>query len=329
VESADQEVLRALVDWPASQSVDLFTVARTWGSSPRPPGSLLAIREDGLQAGSVSGGCVEEDLARRVAGGEFAGGGPRLISYGVATDQARRFGLPCGGQLDLVAERIGAREPWRRLLGALQERRCLARRICLGTGEASLHPVAPDARFGFDGENLIKVFGPQWQLLIIGANQVARYLVPIARSLDYRVVVCDPRQEQAGYWDLADAELDRGMPDDVVRARADDPRSAVVALTHDPKLDDMALMEALTTQAFYVGALGSRSSSEKRRQRLLQLDVPAESLVRLRAPVGLPIGGRTPPEIAVSIAADLTATRHDRHLQSGGAALRTSADARS
>lgn len=329
MESADQEVLRALAEWPASQGVDLFTVARTWGSSPRPPGSLLAIREDGLQAGSVSGGCVEEDLAQRVAAGEFKRGGPRLVRYGVGTDQARRFGLPCGGQLELLVERIRAREPWQRLLGALQARRCLERRVCLGTGEASLHPAGPDARFRFDGENLSKVFGPQWQLLIIGANQVARYLAPIARSLDYRVVVCDPRQEQAGYWDLADIELDRGMPDDVVRARADDGRSAVVALTHDPKLDDMALMEALTSEAFYVGALGSERSSEQRRQRLLQLDVPAPSLLRLRAPVGLPIGGRTPPEIAVSIAADLTATRHGRHLEAGQAALRMPVDARS
>ena len=223
-----------------------------------------------------------------------------------------RQGLPCGGRLDLLVERIEAVGPWRKLVEALENRRCLARRVCLGTGEASLHPAGAGPDFHFDGRDLIKVFGPRWELIIIGANQVARYLVPLARSLDYHVVVCDPRDEVLASWDLPEAELTRSMPDDLVKGRATDPRCAVVALTHDPKLDDLALMEALLSPAFYVGALGSRRSSEKRRQRLLSLEVPESAVDRLSGPVGLPIGGRSPPEIALAIAAELTAVRHGR-----------------
>lgn len=307
--SIDDEILDALRagDAPAW----LFTVAATWGSSPRPPGSLLLVDETGRQTGSVSGGCVEEDLVARVRCGEFQSGCPRVVSYGVTKDEARRFGLPCGGRLDLLVERIEERAPWRLIARAVSERRTLARRVCLDTGEVSLHPgEAPELRWepGF----LARSFGPRWQLIIIGASHIARCLVPIAHDLGYRVVVCDPRQDQAAAWDLAEAELDTRMPDDVVRERADDPRSAVVALTHDPRLDDMALMEALTGRAFYVGALGSRRSQEARRERLSSLGLSEEAVGRLHGPVGLRIGGRTPPEIAVSIAAELISVRHAR-----------------
>jgi xanthine dehydrogenase accessory factor len=314
MEGADREVVEAIEAWSQQQRVYLFTVAATWGSSPRPPGAMLAIREDGCHAGSVSGGCVEEELVERVVTGGLADSAPHLIDFGVDVEQARRFGLPCGGRLQLLAERIDAAAQWSEILGSLRNRKCLQRRVCLNTGEASLHPADPRSQFQFDGENLAKVFGPQWQLLIIGANQIARYLTSIAHSLDYRVIICDPRKPRPGYWDEQDAVFDSGMPDDVVRSLADDQRSAVVALSHDPKLDDMALMEALTSRAFYVGALGSRRNNELRRRRLLQLDLSPTALQRLSGPVGLPIGGRTPPEIALAIAAEMTALRHGRRL---------------
>jgi xanthine dehydrogenase accessory factor len=217
--------------------------------------------------------------------------------------------------LELALERLESAEQSRLLLKALAERRILVRRLCLNTGEVSLHPGGPEEGFSYDGDYVAKSFGPRWQLLVIGASHVARYLTPIAQSLDYRVILCEPRVEHAEAWDLPDTELEPGMPDDAVQTRADDPRSAVVALTHDPKLDDMALMTALAGRAFYVGALGSAGNNAKRRQRLLQLGLDEAQVGRLRGPVGLPLGGRTPPEIAVSIAADLTAVRHGRVLR--------------
>jgi xanthine dehydrogenase accessory factor len=316
MDSADREILEALAGGADGEPAWLCTVTATWGSSPRPAGSLLLIEAGGRQTGSVSGGCVEDDLAARVRAGELAGDSPRTVEYGVTPEEARRFGLPCGGRLTLLVEPVGPRAQWRLLRDAVAARRVLARRLCLTTGEGSLHPVPADAPdFTAVPGAVTRVFGPRWQLILIGAAHIARFLAPIAEGLGYRVLVCDPREDQARAWDPGLAELDTGMPDDVVRARGDDPRTAVVALTHDPRLDDMALMEALTCRAFYVGALGSRRSSEARRDRLRQLGLPQPAIERLRGPVGLPIGGRTPPEIAVSIAADLVAVRNGRRLR--------------
>lgn len=313
MESADLHVLHAALRWmDQGHGVTLVTVLSTWGSSPRPPGSLLALREDGLAEGSVSGGCVEQDLAERVRRRPPAT--VEQTAYGVDAEQTRRFGLPCGGRLELVLEPLHGRAQVAELVRIVEARQVVARRLCLRTGESSLHRAEPEAAFRFDGQDVIKVFGPRWQLLIIGAGQTTQYLAHMALALDYRVIVCDPRPEPADAWCIAGTELDTGMPDDVVRVRADDPRSAVVALTHDPKLDDMALMEALDSQAFYVGALGSRRNNAKRRQRLAQLGVSPGGLARLHGPVGLPLGGRTPPEIAVAVAAELTAVRHGRRL---------------
>jgi xanthine dehydrogenase accessory factor len=315
--ASDDELLLAAIVALAGRPGWLFTVAATWGASPRPPGALLLIDADGRETGSVSGGCVEADLVRRVQAGDFDGEPlPRLISYGVDAEDARRFGIPCGGRLDLLVERIDDVAPWYPLHQRVAARGSLRRRVCLATGEVSLHPVAP-ARpaaqgFRFDGSTVERCFGPRLRLLIIGAVHIARHLVPMARALGYRVIVCDPRPERLA--DLAGlgAELDPRMPDDSVRALADDPDSAVVALTHDPKLDDMALLEALTSRAFYVGALGSRRTQQARTERLMTLGVTPAQAERLHGPVGLPLGGRTPAEIAVAIAAELVAVRCGR-----------------
>lgn len=322
MDSADGEILEALAGGAVGEPAWLFTVTATWGSSPRPVGCLLLIGADGRQTGSVSGGCIEDDLVGRVRSGELAEGLPRTLEYGVTPEEARRFGLPCGGRLELLVEAIGPRAQWRRLRDAVAGRRVLARRLCLTTGESSLHAASADAPdFTAAPGAVTRVFGPRWQLILIGAAHIARFLAPIAEGLGYRVLVCDPREDQARAWDPGLAELDTGMPDDVVRTRGDDPRTAVVALTHDPRLDDMALMEALVSHAFYVGALGSHRSSEARRDRLRQLGLPDAAIERLRGPVGLPIGGRTPPEIAVSIAADLVAVRNGRRLEQDVSAL--------
>jgi xanthine dehydrogenase accessory factor len=310
--SDDERILAALAG--LSTPGWLFTVAATWGASPRPPGSLLLIDGNGRETGSVSGGCVEADLVDRVRRGDFDQGEPRLISYGVDADEARRFGLPCGGRLDLIVERIDETSSWRILKDRVADRGVWLRQLCLDTGEASLHPETSldTAEFSVEQRTVRRLFGPRLQLIIIGAVHITEFLEPIARSLGYRVIVCDPRPERLSDYQAAGIDTDARMPDDCVRALADDPRSAVVALTHDPKLDDMALMEALLGRAFYVGALGSRRTQAARRQRLAKLGLPAEGIARLRGPVGLPLGGKTPAEIAVSIAAELVATRHER-----------------
>jgi len=312
MQSADLEVLETAVDWlDAGHTVYLTTVARTWGSSPRPPGSLLAVRADDARfVGSVSGGCVEDDLSARLAALGASQALPRIESYGVTPEQNHRFGLPCGGHLDLVVEQLAGAEPLRAILRAMDARRLTARRVCLATGEASLHAPEGDAAFRFDGGNLIKVFGPAWRLLLIGAGQLSRFVAQMAQALDYDVIVCDPREEYAAQWQLAGIVLDTRSPDDAVSALVCDARSAVLALTHEPKLDDLALMEALTSPAFYVGALGSRANNAKRRARLAQLDLPPPAIEKLHGPVGLPIGSRTPAEIAIAILAELTAVRN-------------------
>jgi xanthine dehydrogenase accessory factor len=312
MDSADREVLSAAAGWlDAGHIVYLVTVARTWGSSPRPPGALLALRADDARfVGSVSGGCVEDDLSARLAAQGALLALPRIESYGVTPEQNHRFGLPCGGRLDLVVEQLASAETLHTILRAMDARRLTARRVCLATGEASLHPTGGDAEFFFDGTNLIKVFGPAWRLVLIGAGQLSRFVAQMAQALDYEVIICDPREEYAVQWKVADAVLDTRSPDDVVRERVRDPRSAVLALTHEPKLDDLALMEALVSPAFYVGALGSRANNEKRRARLMGLALPRDAVARLHGPVGLPIGSRSPAEIAVAILAELTAVRN-------------------
>lgn len=310
--SADHEVLTASAEWlDAGQRVYLATVARTWGSSPRPAGSMMAVRaEDARFVGSVSGGCIEDDLSARLAAQGISQALPRIESYGVNTEQTHRFGLPCGGRLDLVVEQLSSAEPLRLILRAMETRRLVQRRICLSTGEVSLHAAERDAQFHFDGDNLVKLFGPAWRLLLIGAGQLSRFVAQIAQALDYEVVVCEPREEYAPSWSVANVTVDIRSPDEAVRALACDTRTAVLALTHEPTLDDLALMEALHSPAFYVGALGSRNNNAKRRQRLASLDLPATAIARLHGPVGLPIGSRTPAEIAVAILAELTAVRN-------------------
>lgn len=312
MDSADREVLTAAADWlDAGHGVYLVTVVRTWGSSPRPPGSLLAVREDDAHfVGSVSGGCVEDDLSARLAAGGAKFALPRIERYGVTPEQTHHFGLPCGGRLELVVERLASSGPLRAILETLGQRRLIARRLCLTTGEASLHAATRGQEFHFDDENLIQMFGPAWRLLLIGAGQLSRFVAQMAQALDYEVIVCDPREDIAAQWRVDGAALDTHSPDQAVAELARDARCAVVALTHDPRLDDLALMEALLSPAFYVGALGSRSNSAKRRARLKSLDIPDAALARLHAPVGLALGSRTPAEIAVAILAELTAVRN-------------------
>jgi xanthine dehydrogenase accessory factor len=311
MDSVDLEVLKRSAQWLAEgRRVLLVTVVKTWGSSPRPPGALLAVRDDGLVEGSVSGGCIEDDLVERVRRDGIRATKPEAVTYGVSADEARRFGLPCGGTIQLVLEPLTHDSEIVRLLHEIDERRLVARRLELATGRVSLVPARAADGLAFDGATLTTIHGPRYRLLVIGAAQLSKYVAQIAVGLDYQVTVCDPRAEYRDTWDVPGTTLVTTMPDDTVRAMAPDDRCAVVALTHDPKLDDLALLEALVSPAFYVGALGSRANNAKRRQRLAGFDLTPAQIARLHGPIGLHIGSRTPPEIAVSILAEITAVKH-------------------
>jgi xanthine dehydrogenase accessory factor len=218
--------------------------------------------------------------------------------------------LPCGGTLELVLEPISEKSGLGELLDKVQSQQLVKRRVEMDSGRATLEPGRWQDVLEFDGRMLSAVHGPRWRLVLIGAGQLTRYLAEMARMLDYHVVVIDPREEYANSWDLASVPINRGMPDDIVRELQLDGHSALVALTHDPKLDDLALMEGLKSAAFYVGAIGSKKNNDARRERLKEFDVSAEEIARLRGPVGLYIGSKTPPEIAVAILAEMTAVRH-------------------
>ena len=315
--SIDVDVIRTALDWlDRGHRVTLGTVVRTWGSAPRPPGSLMVIRDDGQVAGSVSGGCIEDDLIGRVARGELAARLPQLTTYGASAEEAQRFGLPCGGTVQLVLEPLSPASQLRELLVAIESHRLVTRRLELASGVVVMGPAQDGDTLRFDERSLVTVHGPRLRLLIIGGGQLSRYLATMAVMLDYRVTVCEPRDEyREGWAALEGVMLSREMPDDLVLAMNLDPASAVVALTHDPKLDDLALMEALRTPAFYVGALGSRRNNEARRLRLAQhFQLTAAELARLHGPVGLNLGALTPPEIALAIVAEMTACRRGADL---------------
>ena len=309
--SIDIDVLCTALDWlDKGHRVVLGTVVRTWGSAPRPPGSLMIIRGDGQVAGSVSGGCIEDDLIGRVARGELAMKLPELTIYGQTAQEAQRFGLPCGGSVQIVLEPLSAKSQLRELLVAIHEHRRVQRRLDLATGLVRHDGAIDGDKVVFDGVSLSTIHGPRLRLLIIGGGQLSRYLASMANMLDYQITVCEPRVEyQEGWGDFNGVTLSTDMPDDLVLAMNLDHNSAVVAVTHDPKLDDLALMEALRTPAFYVGALGSRHNNAERRKRLLEFDVTQEETLCLRGPVGLNLGALTPPEIAMSIVAEMTAIR--------------------
>ena len=310
MDSVDLEVIKAAVNWTeAGHGATIGTVTRTWGSAPRPVGAMLVIRDDGHVMGSVSGGCVEDDLIDKVKRHQLAAGKPEVTTYGVSDEEAKRWGLPCGGTLQLVLEPVGAGAKLRELLEIIERHELVARSVDMETGAVRLDPGKWSDTLEFDGKVLKTVHGPRWRLLIIGAGQTSRYLAQMAMALDYHVTVCDPRDEYAEEWDVPGATLLRGYPDDTVLALNPDPHLAVVAVTHDPKLDDAALLEALKAPCFYVGALGSKKNNDGRRKRLAGFDLAEAEIAKLHGPVGLRIGAKTPPEIAVAILAEMTAVR--------------------
>ncbi|MFT7687340.1 MAG: xanthine dehydrogenase accessory factor [Candidatus Azotimanducaceae bacterium] len=322
--NADHQVLSKLAKWIESGDMCwLCTVVKTWGSSPRPLGSLFCCNEEGLIAGSLSGGCVEEDLLLKLQKGELALKKTEVMIYGKNQEESDRFGLPCGGQLHIIIEPFLNKDQLskiKHLVDRINQRQCAERILNLSSGEFTVTDKERFRRMELEGDIddqnaerfMYHTYGPRQQLFLIGAGQVSILLAQMAQTLDYQVVVCDPRQNMIEQWPIDDVQLLNLMPDDAVREYANDPFSAIIALTHDPRIDDMGLMEALKSKAYFIGAMGSTRTSAKRRERLLQLDLTEEEIARLHGPVGLSIGSKTPAEIAIAILAQLTTLRYSQ-----------------
>ncbi|MEY3872178.1 MAG: hypothetical protein RLZZ296_1173 [Pseudomonadota bacterium] len=333
MENLDVMVLRTLRDWRLSgKRALLATVVRTWGSSPRPVGSIMALSEDGSVVGSVSGGCIEDDLiyqytqayaaAAQPTDAAKAGspsvdpktipsGPPAFVKYGVSADEAHRFGLPCGGTLELLLEFDPSAADLVSLVTALEAGQLMQRQVSLKDGAVSLTGSAAPAELSVSATELVNTFGPEYRMLLIGAGQLTEYLATMALFSGFAVTVCDPREEYRSAWSVPGAKVLSEMPDDVVTAFKPDRRSCVIALTHDPKLDDLALLEALETEAFYIGAIGSRRNNDARHQRMAEhFGLSEASLQRLRGPIGIYIGSKTPSEIAVSVMAEVLAVKN-------------------
>lgn len=324
MENLDVMVLRSLRDWRIQgRRALLATVVRTWGSSPRPVGSIMALCDNGSVVGSVSGGCIEDDLIYRftqayaqkgLAGSatpQIPSGPPQNIKYGISADEAHRFGLPCGGTLELLLEFDPDAQMLNELVQALENGQLMQRITYLASGRVEIQPSPQPSDLLLDSEKLINTFGPEYRMLLIGAGQLTEYLATMALFNGFSVTVCDPRNEYSGAWSVSGVTLTKEMPDDVVLSFHPDRRSCVIALTHDPKLDDLALLEALESDAFYIGAIGSRRNNSARHQRMQEhMGLTDAQLQRLRGPIGIYIGSKTPAEIAVSIMAEVLAVKN-------------------
>ncbi len=316
MENLDVMVLRAIHQWRNNlQQAVLVTVVRTWGSSPRPIGSIMALNEDGSVVGSVSGGCIEDDLIDQYSGGKLAeiapGKPPLLIKYGITADEAHRFGLPCGGTIELLLEFNPDNTLLGDLIRQLEQGKLVRRSVSLSTGGVTLAPTNAPAELEIDSTTLTNTFGPEYRMLLIGAGQLTEYLTTMALFNGFAVTVCDPRDEYRRGWRIASVPVVTGMPDDVVNEFKPDARTCIIALTHDPKLDDLALLEAVHSPAFYVGAIGSRKNNRARRARMIEhFGETEQSLAKLRGPIGIFIGSKTPSEIAVSVMAEVIAVKN-------------------
>ncbi|MDE0055758.1 MAG: XdhC family protein [Gammaproteobacteria bacterium] len=317
MQAVDQQVLDQVCQWLQSdEPCWLATVVETWGSSPRPVGSLLTCNRAGQVRGSLSGGCVEDDLLEKLTSGQLARERAQFFQYGITPEETERLGLPCGGHLNIVVEPLPADDAYRGHFGHLRDRvvgrRSVRRTVNLRSGATAIEDVDAHEPLHYDGKArvLTHTYGPQFQLFIIGSGMVASYVAEMAQALDYQVTVCDPRAHLLDEFSVPGVTRINDMPDDAIQKHANDPLTAIVALTHDPRIDDMGMMVALSTDAFYIGAMGSTRTSANRRERLKALELTDAEIARLHAPIGLPIGSKTPPEIAIAILAEITAVRH-------------------
>jgi len=329
-------IFKKAFEWLAEgREIAIATVIQTWGSAPQPVGSQLLIDADGNFVGSVSGGCVEAEVITEAAD-VIATGEPRALEYGVDDNAAWKVGLACGGSIRIFVQKMeksrgSSDDLLHRLVADVETRRQVALVTDLATGAQGLvhspqdlgkelAPALEDAFrddkslavAGDESELFINVFHPTIRLIIVGAVHIAQQLVPIARGLGHDVVIIDPRSAFATEERFGEAQISRDWPDEALSSIGVDSRTALIALTHDPKIDDPALIHALSSDAFYVGALGSRKTHAKRVERLVKAGMPKADIERIHAPIGLDIGAQGAGEIALSIMAEIIAVQRGK-----------------
>lgn len=310
----DVQVIEQALAWVTQgEEVWLCTVLSTFGSSPRAPGCMMAARRDGRHIGSLSGGCVEEDFLERLDNGEFARSA-HVLRYGDKGISGPQVSLPCGGTLEVLVECLlpapASRAHLEILLAALRGQRPLVRRIDLiGGHKGFLNDDNPGAHVVHDAERgLVQIrVGPAARLVIAGISSVSKICAEFARTLGFEVIVCDPREEALAHFDVRGIDLRPVLPSLVIGSPGVcHAATAVVALTHDPRIDDLAMIEAVKTPAFYIGVMGSRRTSETRAARLRRSGGLSEQEIdRIHMPIGLALGSKTPAEIALAVMADI------------------------
>ncbi|EAR49683.1 XdhC/CoxI family protein [Oceanicola granulosus HTCC2516] len=311
--------LETALDWHrAGKGAVLATVIETWGSSPRPVGSLLAISGGGEMEGSVSGGCVEGAVVAEAL--EAVGGGEmRQLTYGVSDDDAFAVGLACGGTIRVLLEPLGLALPvalLEEIVAARAARRPVAYLVDLESGARRIAGAEEyPERFRLDrsgvepdGRTFVSVYNPPLRMVVVGAVHIAQHLLPMARACGYDPVLIDPRPAFGSAARFPGETILEDWPDEALAAYGLDARTAVVTLTHDPKLDDPAIRATLGSDAFYLGCLGSTRTHAKRVERLRAAGVDDAAIARIHAPVGLDLGGRSPAEIALAVMAEITQT---------------------
>lgn len=312
------DLLTTALDWHrAGRKVAVATVIETWGSAPRGVGSLLVIDGEGAMEGSVSGGCVEGAVIMEALDA-VQDGKTRLLDYGVSDDEAFAVGLACGGRIRVLVEPVGAAIPvslLEQLVAAITARTPVAYVTDIHGGNRH---IAYANNFGDrfrldrsgieeDGRTFVAIHNPPLRMIVVGAVHIAQTLLPMARACGFDPVLVDPRGAFGSAARFPGETIIEDWPDSAMAQLAPDSRTAVVTLTHDPKLDDPAIQQTLRTEAFYIGCLGSTRTHEKRVTRLQDAGFDAGSIARIHAPVGLDLGGRAPAEIAVSIMAQVIA----------------------
>jgi xanthine dehydrogenase accessory factor len=336
--NSNNEILSEAIAWSENgHSVVVATVVSTWGSSPRPTGSRLAADETGRFIGSVSGGCVEGAVLEAAAE-VIETGQPILLKFGVADETAWSVGLACGGTVQIFVELFVHSALFKQIFDRVREGRTETLVVSLLTGARyrfdsdgrlpglalgpAVHEIVASSRQGGEdhiveteaGPFFIEFWRPSLRLAIIGAVHIAQALAAIASTAGYDVTIIDPRTAFATSQRFGEIKLVTEWPDTALADFGLDQRSAIVALTHDPKIDDPALILALGSEAFYIGALGSRKTAEKRRERFRAQGIAAHALSRIHGPAGFSIGAETPAEIAISIMAEITAALHSDRL---------------
>ena len=310
MQNLDLQVIQQALKWiEQGHRVWLCTVLATFGSAPRGPGSMLVALSTGAFCGSLSGGCVEDDFLERLGRNEFDEFN-QIVRYGESGLAPSRE-LPCGGVLDVLVEKFepdcAAQEHFAVLLRALQGQYLLVRHITLGAYSRKIEvDVSVDATVAVDADQVRIRVGAARRLLVAGLSPVAEFCASFALALGYEVIVCDPREELTSTFAMTHVKLMKMMPASYISQGGCHAATAIVALTHDPRLDDLTLLEAVRTPAFYIGAMGSRRTSEKRMERVRRIGgLDDDALHRIHAPIGLKLGSKTPAEIALAVMADI------------------------